>query len=164
MLSTPHVGVTIWVEHPETGVWGNHLVASTVTTANTLYVDSDVPVNVKVVVQPGILEEASFQQDTQNRVTSLEDRLDFLAHGVDTINEVVAEGALDHYDYESVAPKLVHVVPHQMNDVLVDPTIWVQEDDNEWYIHTTKVRSVDSNTIEITLTTAANARCRISRR
>jgi hypothetical protein len=72
-------------------------------------------------------------------------------------------GNLSGIKYQSTIPALSHLVPHGLDDDMVDVVLWVEHDDGVFYNDDAKVAMVDDNTVRITLVEPANIRARITK-
>jgi hypothetical protein len=171
-LYTPQVGVYIW-ERNDDGTYSTALPSSSMTASNIIDVQLDQPRIIKVVVQPALIQSPTFEQDYAQKHTLLEDRMDQIQNLFYSLEQLINDigssgnggslGNLSGIKYQSTIPALSHLVPHGLDDDMVDVVLWVEHDDGVFYNDDAKVAMVDDNTVRITLVEPANIRARITK-
>lgn len=167
-LYTPQVGVYVWEQNPD-GTYSTALPSTSITAPNVIDVVLDSPRIIKVVVQPALVLEPSFEQEYDQKHTLLEDRMDQLQNLFYNLEQLLQDirdngggtGTLLDFRYESAVPALVHVITHSLDSNAVDVTLWVQHTDGSYHNDDAKISMLDDNTIRVTLTEPAMIRARI---
>ena len=157
-LKCQYFALSLWIKDVD-GVFKEYGNFTDITTLSlndldVLLTDSR---EVKAAIHPVGVEEVSFDQDLIAKQMEIEDaqaRLEArLTQVSDSIEEIPVE---TKYVHESTNASLVHAITHNLDSVFVEATVWVDYGNGNFQIEYPTVKSLDKNTIIVSLTERAN--------
>ena len=158
-LSTAYVGIDVWVE----GANGHYTRAKSgvVINSNTTFtVTVSYATKIKVLVQPVLLSDATFEQNIDARQTLIEDRLDHIQNQIYNMEDT--GGGVEWYTYDSISEATNHVVTHGLNTDTPNTVVWVEGADGIWRNDSVNIEISDVDVITVKLLQPAMVKARVS--
>lgn len=148
-LYTPQIGVSVYVEtSPE--LYELVLLPVRLMGSNILEIETNVPVNIKVVCQPALIATPTFQQQTILDYTSLRDEMDNLQ-----LAYLATGNARELWrSVDNGGASLNYTITHALNTENIDFQLLTLQPDGKYYPADADVVIVDNSTITVTLTVA----------